>query len=453
MTNPTRMIVLRDRSGTLEQMKRSRRGPLDGAETLDHMLRFEPGRGSRLQPSSSGRRRGGLSPSSPGTSDSAEGSDAVLDPGEVDVEVTETNASDRRDIARDPSVLVAARTMPLTLVKNVADETLLNGEAHDDADADPADVVNAWGIEAVGADQSLVDGRNVVVAVLDTGIDADHPAFAVDDLTLVQKNFTDGSDGDEDGHGTHCAGTIFGRDVDGTRIGVARGVRRALIGKVIGPGGDTGRLVQALEWALQQGANVISMSLGFNFPQFQADLEADGVPKLAATSIALQAYRDNVRLFDSWMAMNRANASFGKSALVVAAAGNESQRGGQPDFEVAASSPSSAEGIISVGALSQGAGGLDVASFSNTGPQISAPGVSVLSARAGGGLVALNGTSMACPHVAGVAALIWDDMLSSPVQPTPERVAARLDARAEHAGLFLPHVDFADIGSGICRAP
>lgn len=440
MSALAKMIVLRDRSGTLERVRRERRGPLDGAETLDSLLRFD------ANPGPSARRGGDRRSAAPGTSA------PTIEPDALEIEVAETSASERREIRRDPSVLVSAQTMPLALVRNVDDARLATHERHSDAD-DLADVSVAWGIEAVGADESLADGSNTVVAVLDTGIDATHPAFVADDLRLVRRNFTAGSDDDEDGHGTHCAGTIFGRDVDGTRIGVARGVRKALIAKVIGSGAGTDALLQALGWAVDQGADIISMSLGFNFPQFQDDLVADGVPPLAATSIALQAYRDNVRLFDRWMDFNRAKAASGRSALVVAAAGNESQRGGQPDFEIGTSSPASAQGIVSVGALAQGGGGLSVASFSNTGPQISGPGVSVLSARSGGGLVALNGTSMACPHVAGVAALIWDDMLNSPIRPNPERVAARLEASAEHAGLFLPDVDFTDIGVGICRAP
>ena len=85
--------------------------------------------------------------------------------------------------------------------------------------ANPTSTSTAWGIHAVGADTSSLSGDGVRVAVLDTGIDASHPAF--DGVELVQRNFTGESDEDLDGHGTHCAGTIFGRDIDGKRIGVA----------------------------------------------------------------------------------------------------------------------------------------------------------------------------------------------------------------------------------------
>ena len=71
-----------------------------------------------------------------------------------------------------------------------------------------------------------------MVAVLDTGIDPNHVAF--NGVNLTRRNFTAEGDDDLHGHGTLCAGTIFGRDVNGLRIGVARGVSDAIIGKVLG---------------------------------------------------------------------------------------------------------------------------------------------------------------------------------------------------------------------------
>ena len=76
------------------------------------------------------------------------------------------------------------------------------------------------------------------------------------------------------------------------------------------------------------------------------------------------------------------------------------------------------EGLLSVAALGQGGSTLDVAPFSNTSALVAAPGVGVTSARRGGGLVSMSGTSMATPHVAGVAAL-WAEKILSQVRCAP----------------------------------
>jgi subtilisin family serine protease len=136
----------------------------------------------------------------------------------------------------------------------------------------------------------------------------------------------------------------------------------------------------------------------------------------------------------------------------VAAAGNESRRDQNPDFEIAASLPAAAEGVVSVGALKQGEGGLSVASFSNTFPQISAPGVKIISAKPGGGTTAKSGTSMACPHVAGVAALWWEAVRASDVPPVARTVLAKVLASAR-TNVFDPGVDVADRGGGLVWSP
>jgi subtilisin family serine protease len=119
--------------------------------------------------------------------------------------------------------------MPIALIEPVS--------SPGDRTTGPAEAVAAWGIEAVGASTSPFTGKGVTVAVLDTGIDKGHPAFA--GVEITGRNFTAGTPddiSDTNSHGTHCAGTIFGRAVAGTRIGVAPGVSRAVIGKVLGPG-------------------------------------------------------------------------------------------------------------------------------------------------------------------------------------------------------------------------
>jgi subtilisin family serine protease len=271
----------------------------------------------------------------------------------------------------------------------------------------------------------------------------------------VEQDFTGSGNGDHQGHGTHCAGTIFGRDVAGQRIGIARGVTRALIGKVLDDNGS-GRsewLFDGLQWANQQKAQVVSMSIGFDFPGMVDDMIAQGVPRQAAMSSVLLAYRDNLRMFDAIMAMFRARAAFGTGTVVVAASGNESDRYGNPGYEIGTSLPAAADDVVAVGAVEQGAGALRVAGFSNTFPQIVAPGVGIRSAWPGNGMAVLQGTSMACPHVAGVAALWWEELVArNQVAPTAHAVASRLLTTAR-AQVFAADVDPADRGAGLVTAP
>lgn len=348
---------------------------------------------------------------------------------------------DLADIIREPGVAAIAPDMRTALIAPLED-------AADDQAAE------AWGIATVGAATSHRTGAGTIVAVLDTGIAAAHPAFA--SVEVTEADFTGTGNGDANGHGTHCAGTILGRAVDGQRIGVAPGVARVLAGKVLdGNGrGSSAMIFNALDWAVRQGAQVVSLSLGFDFPgNVQRQVEA-GWPVELATSAALEAYRANLGMFNALMAMIRAGGAFGPGTVVVAAAGNESRRDRDARFEIAASLPAAAEGVVSVGALTRApGGGLEVASFSNTFPQVSAPGVGILSARAAGGLVSLSGTSMACPHVAGVACLWWEEIRAAAViPPSAGAVIARLLAKAR-TDVFKPGSDPADRGAGLVTAP
>lgn len=153
------------------------------------------------------------------------------------------------------------------------------------------------------------------------------------------------------------------------------------------------------------------------------------------------------------MQMIRAIAAFRSGTVIVAAAGNESKTNVNPDYKIAASLPAAAEGVISVGALQQFSGRYGIAYFSNTFPVVAAPGVDILSVRVGGGLRTLSGTSMACPHVAGVAALWWESLRKSgDVNPAAQLVSAKLLATAR-TDAFAADVAIADRGAGLVTAP
>jgi subtilisin family serine protease len=377
----------------------------------------------------------------------------TADAGGATVERADLTRTEVANVSRDPTVAALTPDMPIKLIEPVqvsgsgSGSTSASGSGP--ASAAPAAAGPTWGVDAIGATTSPANGQGIVVAVLDTGIDASHSAFA--GISLDQRDFSGAGNGDVQGHGTHCAGTIFGRDVGGTRIGVARGVTKALIGKVLDNSGrgSSENLFNGMLWASENGAHVISMSLGFDFPGLVADLVAAGWPVEAATSAALEAYRGNLRMFDNVMGLIRARGEFGVSSVVVAASGNESKR---PTFEIAASLPAAADHVISVGALEQDGTQHKIARFSNTLPQISAPGVNVSSAKAGGGLVAFNGTSMACPHVAGAAVLWWQVIRQSALPLKAEVVRARLFAAAR-TSTFAAGTDVADRGVGLATCP
>jgi subtilisin family serine protease len=355
-----------------------------------------------------------------------------------EITVERLNDKELAQARAEPEVRLVAPTMPTRLIEPFKS-------------AAPAAAADSWGIAAVGADKSRFTGAGVTVCVLDTGIDANHAAFK--GVDLVTNDFSGDGIADVVGHGTHCAGTIFGRD-DGKRIGIARGVEKALIGKVLGNdgSGSSEMLFNGMTWALQQNANIISMSLGFDFPGMVEQLTQGGMPVALATSQALEAYRGNLRMFDAIMAMLDAQGGLGTEPLVVAAAGNESRRDQNKDFRIAVSLPAAANDVVSVAAIGKRNDKLFVADFSNYMARISAPGVDITSAFPGGGFQTWSGTSMACPHVAGVAALWWEALQKDGLQADARTVAARLSATARR-DVFPADIDGTDIGDGFLTAP
>jgi subtilisin family serine protease len=242
----------------------------------------------------------------------------------------------------------------------------------------------------IGADQvwaSGVNGIGVVVAVLDTGVDKTHSELG--DSVILTDNFMGGSEFDTGGHGTHVSGIVTGNGgyfINGNdATGVAPGAG-IIVGRVCNDSGcPESSVIAGIEWAVAQGAQVISMSLGTpNWHTINEDCDTDGGPIVDAV---LDASAIGV--------------------IVVISAGNEG------DMANGISSPACASEAIAVGAVDKS--GM-MADFSNHGPalDIVAPGVDILSTYsclAAGDCTSNwyaigSGTSQAAPHVTGVVALM-----------------------------------------------
>jgi subtilisin family serine protease len=291
------------------------------------------------------------------------------------------------------------------------------------------------------------------VAVLDSGIDAKHPTFC--GLEIVEKDFSETGHGDCHGHGTYCAGIAFGRNVGGVRIGVAPGVRRALVGKIIGPeGGDTSMLFRAINWAHEQQAQIIVMATDLDFVGSVEQRVRDGWPETIAVAATLDAYLANRTLFRRLLHMLELQEPSTGGALVVAAAGSDSHRGRNGDFVVPACLPGSCDRIVSVGGFDPDSIGLgfSVSGDSNHGASISAPGRDILSAAPGGGFGVSRGTGAASAHVAGVAALWWEALRESNRPANATTLRAQLLKGAEKRG-FAWSVTECDRGAGRVHAP
>ncbi len=358
--------------------------------------------------------------------------------GDIEFAVEELSTAALPHFRRDPAIAAITPLIPTALIRPLA--------------GSPAPADGNWGVAAIGADTSPYSGQGTRIALLDTGIDAAHPAFA--GIALRQQDFTGQGNGDGNGHGTHCAGTIVGRDVDGKRIGIARGVTDVMVARVLDSAGSgTSPMVfEALLWALREQADIVSMSLGFDFPGMVAGLIDEGWPADYATSTALEAYRGNLRMFDAIMGMYKAQADFSSAPLVVAASGNESRRSASKPYRIGASLPAAAYDVISVAAVARSGKLFEVAEFSNSMAKLAAPGVDILSAKAGGGLAVMSGTSMACPHVAGACALWREALASAGQKASASNIENNLFA-ALRAGVFSAGTEEEDIGAGMLSCP
>ena len=254
-----------------------------------------------------------------------------------------------------------------------------------------------WGLKQLGIPKlwETTKGANVNVAVLDTGVYAEHPALAgrVQEFVVVDpigRRITAQPSFDAAQHGTHVCGTIAGgKTFDGVSIGVAPEANLLAAGVLVGDA-TLRTLFEGISWAVENGADIINMSLGFTYyePLFAEFLD--------------------ILLSD-----------FG--VMPVVAIGNENHGN--------TSSPGNARSAFSVGAVEKVKGGkLDIAFFSGgaslqfpgqgdgalvTKPDVAAPGVQVYSSippektpQGTREYTYMDGTSMATPHVAGVAALL-----------------------------------------------
>ncbi|WP_102141895.1 S8 family peptidase [Mycobacterium hubeiense] len=274
-----------------------------------------------------------------------------------------------------------------------------------------------WGLLATGVSTTSKTGSGVRLAVLDTGFDVAHPDFT-GRVVMTQSFIVGESVQDAHGHGTHCIGTSCGPSrPEGTRrYGVAPGVE-IYAGKVLsdsGSGTDTG-ILAGINWAMANDCAVISMSLGADVPEVSRAYETVG------------------------------KRALDRGTLIIAAAGNNARRPGNPGFVgVPANSPS----IMAIAALdkhgqparfSARSGHPDGGKIDLAGPGVNVFSSWPMSQR----YHTISGTSMATPHVSGIAAL-WAEATGMTGRDLWTVLVQ--NARA----LDVPTVD---VGAGLVQAP
>jgi subtilisin len=239
-------------------------------------------------------------------------------------------------------------------------------------------------ISQVKADQAwgVSTGAGIKVAVLDTGIDGNHP-----DLTANYKGGVSCVTGnmsamDDQGHGTHCAGIIAAARNGTGLVGVAPDASLYAVKILDSQGnGQFSWAIAGIQWCIDNGINIASMSLGCEAAPFALQLICD-----------------------------RAWSQYG--VLIVAGAGNQSDGEPVPPQESNVEYPARYTNVVGVSSIDSAS---VIALNSARGPEVKlcAPGVEIQSTVLGGKCGKRSGTSVACPHVAGVAALAWHAHLAS----------------------------------------
>ncbi|SHN26132.1 Subtilase family protein [Cyclobacterium lianum] len=279
-----------------------------------------------------------------------------------------------------------------------------------------------WGLHALNALSTSYTGKGVKLAVLDTGMYLAHPDYAAREV--VSKSFIQGETVDDaHGHGTHCAGIAVGgvRGDNGRRYGTASDAG-LYVGKVLsneGVGSDSS-ILAGMEWAVEQGCRVISMSLGASVEENTA--YSNIYNELAGTAMDM-------------------------GTLIIGAAGNDSRR--SQGIVRPVNHPANCPNILAVAALDRRSA---VADFSCGGlnpdgglVDIAGPGVEVFSSwKLPQEYAIISGTSMATPFVAGVAA----QLLEAFPEATAREIWDKLVAQAR--ALSLPT---RDAGAGLVQSP
>jgi subtilisin family serine protease len=276
----------------------------------------------------------------------------------------------------------------------------------------PPPQVMPWNIAIIGADLAwpITVGEVIDVAVVDTGIDLEHPDLAANIKGHFNAINTRKSGDDDNGHGTHVAGVIAALDDEIGVVGVGPRINLHAV-KVLNRKG-TGKLsdlIEGLQWCINNQMDVVNLSLG--------------------SLTGNQSFHDAI------------SAAYCNGIVLVASAGNNGFSGGAIDY------PAKYPETIAVSAVGQAYdGSLCFAGFSSWGSEVdlAAPGANIYSTcvnKRKSSYEVLDGTSMAAPHVAGTAALV----LSIPVGGydtdgngswSPDEVKAQLLATANDIGLF-----------------
>lgn len=243
-----------------------------------------------------------------------------------------------------------------------------------------------WNIQKMRADQvwNITSGNGVKVGILDTGIDSSHPDLKANILggfdTINYNSWNDNN-----GHGTHVAGIVAAIRNNGIGVaGVAPDAGLYAVRVLNTAGfGKTSDIIEGIDWCISKGCRVINMSFG--------------------------SYKYNKSFQD---AINRA---YGAGIVPVAAAGNDGTN--SPLY------PAAYNHVLAVSATDRND---NVPSWSNYGSYIdfAAPGASIYSTYKKGTYATMSGTSMASPHVAGIAALRISQYITAGITYTPDKIEA-----------------------------